>query len=159
MELEKLAERLPVISLWQPWASLIFTGDKKHETRAYRPPAKYIGRRIAIHAAKKAVQTLTLGLELLCEREFGSRGVWSLPRGAIIGTARLVQAYETDEPFVNTDQIDRICGDWSPGRFAWLLKDVEKLDAPLPAKGKQGWWQIDAAALRARAALHDREDI
>lgn len=148
-------DTLPVISLWQPWASLIFTGDKKHETRAYRPPAKYIGQRIAIHAAKALPPAISLGLHLVCEREWGGGERWRnvVPRGAIIGTVRLVQAYETDEPFINTSQIDRICGDWSPGRFAWLLKDIEPLAEPIPAKGKQGWWSIDAASLRALSAM------
>lgn len=143
-------DRMPVISLWQPWASLIFTGDKLHETRAYKPPAKYIGQRIAIHAAKSC-GPVTVGLHELCSREWGHTWACKIPRGAIIGTARLVQAYETDEPFVNTSRIDRMCGDWSPGRYAWLLKDVEALPEPLPAKGKQGWWSVDAASLRARS--------
>lgn len=31
-------------------------------------------------------------------------------------------------------------GDYSPGRFAWLLADIKPLPEPIPAKGKQGLW-------------------
>jgi activating signal cointegrator 1 len=32
-------------------------------------------------------------------------------------------------------------GDFSPGRYAWLLADTEPLDEPVPAKGRQGLWE------------------
>lgn len=31
-------------------------------------------------------------------------------------------------------------GDFTPGRFGWLLADVVPLDPPIPAKGRQGLW-------------------
>ena len=42
----------------------------------------------------------------------------------------------------HTDYLDeRAFGDFSPGRFAWLLADVAPLDPPVPAKGRQGLWE------------------
>jgi hypothetical protein len=32
-------------------------------------------------------------------------------------------------------------GDFTPGRFAWLLSDVQALDEPVPATGHQGLWE------------------
>lgn len=32
-------------------------------------------------------------------------------------------------------------GDFAPGRYAWLLADVEPLAEPIPAKGRQGLWE------------------
>jgi hypothetical protein len=32
-------------------------------------------------------------------------------------------------------------GDFSPGRYAWLLADIERLAEPIPAKGRQGLWE------------------
>lgn len=144
-------DTVPVITLWQPWASLIFTRDKRHETRGFPFPAKYAGRTIAIHAAKAIPSVIPMGVELLCEREFGAGGRWreELPRGAILGTARLVHAISTDQ--ADPDPIDRMCGDWSPGRYAWLLDDVRRLRDPIDARGKQGWWSIAAETLRAAA--------
>jgi hypothetical protein len=142
-----LSERVPVITLWQPWASLIFTGDKKHETRAFPFPAKYAGKHIAIHAAKGLPSVIPMGLHLVCEREWGDGSRWreEAPRGAILGTVRLVHAISTDT--ATPGKIDRACGDWSPGRYAWLFEDVRRLPDPLPARGKQGWWSIEASAL------------
>lgn len=34
-------------------------------------------------------------------------------------------------------------GDFTPGRFAWLLGDIKPLDPPVPAKGHQGLWEWD----------------
>lgn len=138
-------EYLPVITLWQPWASLIFTGDKKHETRGFRFPAKYAGQRVAIHSAKRPIDPLPTGLAMLCIQNWGHFFKRDLPLGAILGTATLVEAIPTDgaDPGV----VDRMCGDWSSGRFAWALAGIEKLAAPIPAKGKQGWWRIPAQML------------
>lgn len=32
-------------------------------------------------------------------------------------------------------------GDWTPGRWAWRLDDIEPCCDPIPAKGKQGVWR------------------
>lgn len=83
-----------------------------------------------------------------------------MPRGAIIATCNLVSVigtsvidhapYEWKAPderiyrFYLTDQ-ERAFGDYTPGRFAWLLADVEKLERPIPAKGALGLWQWSEA--------------
>jgi hypothetical protein len=36
-------------------------------------------------------------------------------------------------------------GDYTPGRYAWLLADIEPLAEPIPAKGRQGLWGWAAA--------------
>lgn len=144
-----MADTIPCISLWQPWASLCFvdcpTGDdaalKRHETRAYPPPSKYIGKRIGIHAAKRSGADLTLTMELMCERAFG-RGI-ALPRGQILGTVLLVSAKRTEETEPGT-YANRFAGDWTPGRWAWELADARPLFPPIPYKGKQGWFMADA---------------
>jgi hypothetical protein len=37
-------------------------------------------------------------------------------------------------------------GDFTPGRFAWLLADVKPLPKPIPAKGALGLWEWQEAA-------------
>lgn len=32
-------------------------------------------------------------------------------------------------------------GDFTPGRWAWLTRDAELFTEPVPAKGRQGWWE------------------
>jgi hypothetical protein len=142
---------VPAISLWQPWASLIFTGDKLHETRAYPPPAKHLGQRVAIHAAKRLVHgtDLTVGLSLLLERNWGANSGWrdQLPRGVLLGTAVLVEAIRTDHR--QPGPVDLVAGDWSRGRWAWQLGDVQPLAQPVRWTGKQGWFYVPEAVLAA----------
>lgn len=37
---------------------------------------------------------------------------------------------------------ERAFGDYSPGRFAWLLADVRRLDEPVPCVGRQGLFNV-----------------
>jgi activating signal cointegrator 1 len=46
----------------------------------------------------------------------------------------------------------RPLGDFTPGRYAWLLDNVRPLPEPIPAKGKQGLWTPDAELLDALPA-------
>lgn len=138
---EKMSS-IPVISLWQPWASLIFARVKIHETRSKPAPAKYIGQRIGIHATAKfpPLAAISSDLHELCMDYFGCHYNYSLQQGAILGTVRLVMCLPTTDALpVNSD--DLIAGDWRPGRYAWKLSDPVLFPLPILAKGKQGWWQ------------------
>lgn len=137
-------ETLPIISLWQPWASLVFERVKRHETRGFMPPAKYVGREIGIHATATfpSLKNISEELHELCLETWGCNYNHSLPQGVILGTVYLFAAMPT-EICTPANDGDRIAGDWSPGRFAWLLNEPSKLPAPIPAKGKQGWWKHD----------------
>ncbi|MBF0326019.1 MAG: hypothetical protein HQL42_13240 [Alphaproteobacteria bacterium] len=91
----------------------------------------------------------------------GHLGNWGdLPHGAVLCTAILSGGYQCGEPSIAYRGLDcwtvHQCasgshsinsnipidpfGDYSPGRWAWLLRDVQQLPRPVPAKGKQGWW-------------------
>jgi hypothetical protein len=135
---------LPVISLWQPWASLIFAGVKKHETRGFEPPLKYVGGYIGIHATAKfpAAKHISEELHELCLDTFGRSYNYTLPLGAVLGAARLSGALPTGAA-PPASLADYIAGDWTPGRFAWPLSDIIKFPAAIPAKGKQGWWKLE----------------
>lgn len=37
-----------------------------------------------------------------------------------------------------TDQLP--FGDFTPGRWAWIFEDIAALPEPIPARGRQGWW-------------------
>ncbi len=60
-------------------------------------------------------------------------GFFSGPRSIETGMVRLWKL---------TDQ-ERAFGDYSPGRFAWLLDNIRALPEPVPAKGQLGLWQLD----------------
>jgi hypothetical protein len=44
---------IPVLSLHEPWASLIMFGAKRYETRTWSCPRSMLNRPIALHAARK----------------------------------------------------------------------------------------------------------
>lgn len=131
--------KLPAISLWQPWASLIFTGLKVHETRHWRPPARLIGQRIAIHAAKKRTAPSDGGLAALCAGALPS----PLPYGAVIGTVTLAEVYLADLARAGrATPPDMLCGDWTPGRWLWRLETPMAIE-PVPTTGRQGWFEVE----------------
>lgn len=105
-----------------------------------------------------------------------STWVRRLPLGAVVAVADLVdvvpmvEMFDTDAPSVigpagdhwwhfpaderHPDYGGRIIddqvpyGDFTPGRYAWLLDNVRPID-PVPAKGRQGLWTPDAALAEA----------
>lgn len=123
---------IPAISLWQPWASFIAIGVKPYETRHWQPPDKYIGRRIAIHAAKRPVARY----DIVWWHEIAGADA-PLFKGAFVCTALLESVHRTET--VTEDDY----GDYSPGRFAWRLTEVQVIDPPIPAIGRQGFWLWD----------------
>jgi hypothetical protein len=128
-----MTERIiPAISLWQPWASFIAIGVKPYETRHWVAPARFIGRRIAIHAAKRKMPREDV------EWWFNVSGQSEPPPlGAFVCTALLRAVLRSEE--VPTDDF----GDYSEGRYAWHLDMIEPIDRPVPARGAQGFWMWD----------------
>jgi hypothetical protein len=125
------------LTIWQPWASAIVAGPKWLENRTWKPPAWIAGKRIAIHAGKvldrEASEDLRLG-NILSPGMLWPHDPAALPRGAIIGTAR-VTGYVTD----STDP-------WFVGPVGWVLADVEPCE-PVPCRGAQGIWVVPAEVL------------
>lgn len=46
-------------------------------------------------------------------------------------------------------------GDFSPGRYAWLLEDVKPIDPPILCRGRQGLWNYSEAHTSAEAEAGD----
>ncbi|MFY7960721.1 MAG: hypothetical protein ACOVVK_11645 [Elsteraceae bacterium] len=44
---------MKILTVWQPWASLIILGAKPYEFRGWKPPRSIVGQRIGIHAGAK----------------------------------------------------------------------------------------------------------
>lgn len=148
---------MKALTLTQPWATLVAIGAKRIETRSWS--TSFRGP-IAIHVAK----TFPGACRELCEEHvfrlalrdggYGGELGEDLPRGAVIAAARLVGCFRitrsgsyqlpTGEPIEITVP-ERSFGDYTPGRFAWLLADVVKLPAPIPARGSLGLWTWEAA--------------
>jgi len=144
-----------ILTLTQPYATLVALLAKGIETRSWS--TSYRGP-IAIHAAKGLGPVGGLaGLWNLCSHQpfrntlrphYGCPE--DLPRGAIVAVATLADVRHTrgSRPGSGGPKYadwvhdlsyqERAFGDYSPGRYAWLLSDVRPLHTPLPYRGAQG---------------------
>lgn len=141
--LGKVGETIRVISLWQPWATLLVHGEKKIETRSWQWPGD-LPEIIAIHAAKKWNKDLLFmssrepfksalarhGFELASDRV--SRQNLSPFFGSIVGVGRLVECVSTvnaasgaipclANKYLREFENERSFGDYGPGRYAWAF--------------------------------------
>lgn len=144
---------MKVLSLTQPWATLVAIGAKRFETRSWA--TNHRGP-LAIHAAKGFPRDCK---ELCFDEPFaealaeaGVRKVAQLPLGQIIAICDLQGCYRMGSLLVpSTDVLCRMAGvalspelefgDFSEGRYAWRLENARKLDEPIPAKGSLGLWE------------------
>jgi hypothetical protein len=55
-------------------------------------------------------------------------------------------AQDFGDYFVPTEQ-EMMFGDWTPGRYAWELANVQMLSKPIPAKGKQRLWEWEKSSI------------
>lgn len=130
---------MKVVSIIEPWASLIKEKVKYIETRSWK--TNYRGK-IYIHASLKKVpkkdERINNLINLLKDKDF--------KYGHIIAEATLVDCIYMDEDFIskikNNNQ-EYICGEYSIGRYAWILEDIKELSKPIPAKGSLGIWNYN----------------
>ena len=143
------------MSLHQPYAQLIAEGAKRIETRSWN--TSYRGP-LAIHASKGLPPGGVDALIDLCETKpfrsaLAGHRPSLLPRGAIVATCLLsdiVPAVDAatmlQVAVLNGDHDGRASrelafGNYSPGRYAWLLECVARLEEPIPAKGALSLWE------------------
>lgn len=125
---------MKVLSLTEPYATLILEKKKTIETRSWK--TKYRGE-LYIHAS--ATHNLKVDKKLL-----NLVGQKSLSYGNIICKCELVDCILMDHEFINEikkNEQEYICGIYEVGRYAWILKNIEVLDKPIFAKGKLSIWE------------------
>lgn len=148
---------MKVLSILQPWASLVVTKDpktgkayKQIETRSWN--TKYRGP-LLIHAGigKQYRKLPTDGpLWMNCPMRLFE----SMPFGAIIGMVNLVDTFPMEtagkvfqkmSDIGIKDQDQEIAfGDYSTGRTGWILSDPILFQTPIPCKGNLSIWNLPA---------------
>lgn len=157
-----MIQQLKVISLWQPWASLMALGYKGIETRGWS--TSYRGE-LGIHAAKK--------------RDEGGRWLWEdeqedgaierhlgsfdkLPFGQLVAlvdlvdvvpTRWLLESHEDKASYLRVEffgdsKPEERYGNYSPGRFAWITRNRRSV-RPVPVRGEQGLFTVDRSIIEA----------
>jgi hypothetical protein len=155
-----------VLSLTQPWATLVALGAKRIETRSWA--TSYRGP-LLIHAAKGLGPVGgPMGLVTLCVKSpfvdvLTECGITlpELPRGAIVAACELQSIARVEHYQPQPDDADQWSGsflnfgncgemlpgdpelsfgDYTIGRYAWKLTDIRALPEPIPARGMPGLW-------------------
>ena len=128
---------MKVLSLMEPWGSLIKEKIKYIETRSWK--TNYRGE-LYIHTSLKKIpkkdERIQNLVNLLQDKD--------IKYGYIIAKCNLVDCVYMDEDFVNKikneNSIEFMCGEYAVGRYAWILKDIEMIK-PIEAKGHLGLWE------------------
>lgn len=136
-----------IISIIQPWATLIALREKRYETRSWN--TKYRGE-LGIHASKKVDKSICNEEPFRSTLAKHGYTYTNLPTGVILATCRLMDSLEVvvnhgdsavlglGRRFISGNEF--IFGDYNEGRFAWDLSDVISIDH-IPAKGQLGLWE------------------
>ena len=128
---------MKVISIKEPFATLIMNGNKKIETRSWK--TNYRGE-LYIHASGK-----TLAKEFLDDNIIDLIKDMDMNFGNIICEGNLIDCIYMDEEFIKKirkNKIEYICGLYEVGRYAWIFDNIE-LIYPIPAKGKLNIWNYN----------------
>ena len=125
-----------VLSIRQPWASLIVQGPKTIEVRSWS--TKHRGR-LWIHAGR------TLDKDAV--RRF-SLEPSEMARGAVVGVCELVSCEAFDESTWESEYERHLnAGPFYPPKFAWLLRSASPIE-PVEMPGRLGLMQLDAPLLK-----------
>ena len=162
-----LGETIPVIGLWQPYATLVAIKAKPWETRHFPPPSRLQGKRVAIQATLRKPtrddgrSRLTPARLATYSAKAGRPASRMVPLSAprVISCAYQVRDYFNDGTVALGGLLgpwfpDDGFGDYTPGRWCWGLSNVRALIVPIPLKGRQdvGWpWTPDAEQRTALA--------
>lgn len=124
---------MKIITIKQPWATLIREGIKKYEFRSWK--TNYRGE-VYIHAGKGIEKEAMEKLKLLA---------LDYPSSRIIAKATIVDCIGlTPELSNEIHRRNEIVYDTKErSGYAWKLKDIKKIDLDKEIKGKLGLWNLE----------------
>lgn len=130
---------MKVISLTEPFATLIKEKKKRIETRSWK--TSYRGE-LYIHASSTRVPK-----EWKENKELMNLVQEELTFGKIICKCNLVDCIEMTEEWIDKIKKEQpeeyVCGIYEKGRYAWVLKKIEPLEEPITVKGHLGIWNYE----------------
>ena len=148
-----------LLSLWEPWATLMALGVKTIETRSWN--TAYTGP-LAIHASagglthpdlwnlcsepdfKKALAPHVPAFAYLSggpTRALQRHLVDSFPRGKILCVVNLIEGVRTEKIWDSYPELrakEEPFGNYEPLRYGWVTGMIGTLKNPIPYKAKQG---------------------
>lgn len=136
-----------VLTIRQPWATLLMQGVKQLETRSWR--TDYRGP-LAIHAAATGARVYADELRRLEKRlrvmptSLMGR---EYPLGALLGVVELVECLPISRALIAAlTPLERQLGWYLDGGFVWDLARTgrRQLKQPIACAGRQGLWNLSA---------------
>ena len=124
-----------VLTIKQPWASLIMSGYKRFEFRSWK--THYRGP-LLIHAGKGVDKEALVRLEKYLPDK--------LPQGKILGKVNIVDCIKCDKEFKNMclkENKDVYTKSVFNEEYAWQIEDVEVFDNQIEINGKLGLWNYE----------------
>ena len=129
-----------VLTLDEPWATLIKNKKKYIETRSWKTNYR---RELYIHAGKKIIDKATksrLDLMNLVKDD-------KMNYSKIVCKCELVDCIYMTEEYIKKIKTEEpqqfICGEYAVGRYAWILTNIEPIENDKLVSGKLGIWNYD----------------
>lgn len=138
---------MKVLSLTEPYATLIKEKTKRIETRSWK--TSYRGE-LYIHASntkipKKYRENQEL-MSLVKNKDY--------PYGQIICKAKLVDCIKMTKDWIEKikkeNKKEYLSGIYEEGRYAWILEDIEILNHPIYAKGSLNVWTFNEESMKGQ---------
>jgi hypothetical protein len=147
---------MKALTMTQPWATLVAIGANVIETRGW--PTKYRGP-FAIHAAKGfPPEARALCRKQPFRSELATGGYASpddLPLGAVVALVNLksllvcgpstLKEIRSRSKRGELPEHEADFGDFSDGRYGFVLDDVCPVEPPVPVRGMLGFWVLPPA--------------
>ena len=121
---------MKVLTLKQPWATLISEGLKEYEFRSWN--TNYRGK-LLIHA----------GVSI--DKEEIKKYSYDYPKSRIVALVELIDCIKIDDKFnkMIKDKNSIVYGSKEREGYAWKLRLIKKIDDNKEIKGKLGLWNIE----------------
>lgn len=116
------------LTLVQPWLHLITDHGKRCENRVYGTPYRGL---LALHASVRVDKQLSQ-----VARENGWPIPMTLPTGAVVAVAELVDVHQADDPVCRCDA----WAETGPRVHHWVLTNIRALPEPITCPGARRLW-------------------
>ena len=124
---------MKVLTIKQPWATLIMQGDKRFEFRSWQ--TKYRGD-LLIHAGK--------GIDKEAMKRLSKYLPENIPLGKILGKVKLVDCIKMSPEFKEMllkENNEIYTKSSFQENYGWQLEDVEVFEYPIEATGHLSLWE------------------
>ena len=137
-----VAQILPVITLYQPWATWIMREWKTIETRTHNMFRSLLGKKILLHAGLTTDASAINNPYLTKEQLIYNPD--EMVNGFILGSA-FVHHTGVLGP---KDSKDALIDCANTTRYGLFLNNIEKWDVPVKEKGEMGIWYYDVTNMK-----------